>query len=111
MVPKMRTAALDELQDELDGAYLYDRLAEAERDARLAEVYRRMAAVERKHAAVWEARLKAEGVTLPPFVPGWRTRTLSWVARRFGVGAVLPTLAGQEQKDSGKYARTPDSAE
>jgi len=42
--------AIDSLDDELNGAYLYDALAQAEKDERLAEVYRRMANVERKHA-------------------------------------------------------------
>src|SRR4030043_272532 len=46
----MQATALASLNDELNGAYLYDALTQAEKDPRLAEVYRRMAAVERKDA-------------------------------------------------------------
>ena len=58
---KMQATALASLNDELNGAYLYDALAaKAEKDPRLAEVYHRMAAVERKHAATWVERLKED---------------------------------------------------
>jgi len=106
----LQKTALASLNDELNGAYLYDALAGAEKDPRLAEVYRRMAAVERKHATVWEARLKEAGVSIPSFVPQWRSRTLAWAARRLGVAAVLPTIIGNERKDSAKYAHTPGAA-
>jgi VIT1/CCC1 family predicted Fe2+/Mn2+ transporter len=99
------------LSDELNGAYLYDALAQAEKDSRLAEVYRRMAAAERKHAGIWIARLKAEGAKIPTFKPDWRTVVLAWAARRFGPTAVLPTITGLEQKDSRKYAGTPGAGQ
>ncbi len=110
MDPKTQRAALDNLNDELNGACRSDALSHAENEARLAEVYHRMADVERRHASVWVEKLKEAGVTLQPFLPSWRTRTLAWAARRFGVAAVLPTIAGLEQKDSRKYAHTPDAA-
>ncbi len=49
MDSKMQSTALACLNDELNGAYLYDALSKAEKDPRLSEVYRRMAAVERNH--------------------------------------------------------------
>ena len=110
MDAKTQASALASLNDELNGAYLYDALAQAEKDTRLAEVYRRMAAVERKHAATWVERLEAAGVPIPSFKPNWRSRTLAWASRRMGVGAVLPTVIGNERKDSRKYALTPGGA-
>jgi VIT1/CCC1 family predicted Fe2+/Mn2+ transporter len=106
----MQKTAIENLLDELNGAYLYEALAKAEKDPRLSEVYHRMAAVEKKHADVWIKRLNDAGVTPPAFKPDWRTSTLAWVARRLGVAAVLPTIAGMEQKDTYKYSHTPDSA-
>jgi VIT1/CCC1 family predicted Fe2+/Mn2+ transporter len=103
--------ALDSLDDELNGAYLYDALAQVEKDERLAEVYQRMATVERKHADKWISRMKEAGVSIPKFSPNWRTRVLAWVARRFGVNAVLPTITSMEQKDSQKYANMSDAAD
>ncbi len=110
MEEKLQVTALASLDDELNGAYLYDALASAEKDSRLAEVYRRMAAVERRHAEEWVERLKAGGVAIPEFSPNWRSRTLAWAARRLGVAAVLPTVIGNERKDAGKYASLPGSA-
>jgi VIT1/CCC1 family predicted Fe2+/Mn2+ transporter len=106
----MRQTALASLNDELNSAYLYDALAQAEKDTRLAAVYRRMADVERKHAGVWTERLRAAGIAIPAHAPGWRTRALALAARWFGPGAVLPTLAGLEQQDTRKYAHLPDGA-
>lgn len=107
----MKKMALASLEDELNGAYLYDVLSKAEKDERLAEVYSRMAAAERRHANKWVEKLKAEGIKTPSFSPSWRSRTLGWAAKRFGVAAVLPTITSMEQKDSNKYANTPGAAD
>jgi len=39
---------------EQEGVYLYSKLAEAESDAHLAELYRRLAAIEQRHADLWK---------------------------------------------------------
>ncbi|HEX7152003.1 MAG TPA: VIT1/CCC1 transporter family protein [Thermoanaerobaculia bacterium] len=99
----------DNLVDELNGAALYDSLAAAEKDTRLAEVYRRLADVERRHADRWRKKLEESGETLPNFAPSWRTRTLGFLARRFGTNAVLPSVQTLEQADSNKYAKQSDA--
>ncbi len=100
---------LASLQDERDGARLYQILAEVEKDAQLAEVYRRMAATEKRHAETWAARLEESGVIVPADHPGWRTRLLGWLARRFGPGLILPTVIGMEQIDRRDYDQRPDA--
>jgi len=100
---------VDNYVDELNGAALYDAIAAAERDPKLAEVYRRLAGVERRHAENWRSRLDAAGVTLPKFRPSWRTRTLGWIAKRFGVRVVLPSVQALERADSNKYANQADA--
>ncbi len=92
------------LLDELNGAYLYDALAKAEKNEKMSEIYHRMAEVERRHAANWSAKLNAAGIVPPKFAPNFRTRSLSWLATKLGVGAVLPTITSMEQRDSNKYA-------
>jgi VIT1/CCC1 family predicted Fe2+/Mn2+ transporter len=96
-------------QDEVDSAALYRALADLEPDARLAEVYRRLAATEERHAGFWEERLRAAGVRVPEGRPGWRTRLLIAVARRFGTQLVLPTLNDLERADSVGYDEQPES--
>ena len=71
-------------QDEIDSAAIYRALAAKEAQTPLAEVYRRLAEVEEKHAAFWEDKLRAAGQTIPPRTPTWRARTLAWLAQRFG---------------------------
>jgi VIT1/CCC1 family predicted Fe2+/Mn2+ transporter len=100
---------LENWQDEIDSIALYDALAGLEPDERLATVYRRLAAAEDRHAGFWEDRLQAAGVPVPPRRPGWRTRLLIAVARRFGAQSVLPTLNDLERRDSLGYDGQPES--
>lgn len=104
-----RDRLVENLVDELNGAALYDSLAAAEKDSRLAEVYRRLASVERRHAERWKRKLEESGETLPAFRPSWRTRTLGWLARRFGTSVVLPSVQSLEQADTNKYADQADA--
>jgi vacuolar iron transporter family protein len=104
-----RDRLVENLVDELNGAALYDSLASAERDTRLAEVYRRLATVERRHADRWRRKLEDAGESLPSFQPSWRTRTLGFLARRFGSGSVLPSVQTLERADTDKYATQADA--
>ncbi|HUF17059.1 MAG TPA: VIT1/CCC1 transporter family protein [Thermoanaerobaculia bacterium] len=98
------------LDDELNGAALYDAVSKAEKDANLSELYRRLAAVERRHAEMWKQKIVEAGAPVPRFKPNWRTRTLCWIAGRFGPNAVLPSVVNAEQIGSRKYASQPDAA-
>jgi VIT1/CCC1 family predicted Fe2+/Mn2+ transporter len=97
MVSKETDRDLANWQNELNNAALYQALAGAEKDPRLAEVYRRLATVEQDHAETWTKQLQSAGITVPAFQPTWRTRTLIWLARRFGVGFVLPSIVTIEE--------------
>jgi VIT1/CCC1 family predicted Fe2+/Mn2+ transporter len=92
------------LDDEQNSAYLYRILVEVESDERLSRVYLRLAETEEKHLRFWEERLREAGEAVPERQVGWRARVLGWLARRFGPQFVLPTIAAQEQVDSGNYA-------
>jgi vacuolar iron transporter family protein len=97
------------LQGEIDSAALYRAMAEAERDPHLSEVYQRLAAVEEAHAEFWRKQLSRLGATALALRPGWRTRSLVWLARRFGPQFVLPTLSTLEQRDVGVYDAQPEA--
>jgi vacuolar iron transporter family protein len=101
---------LGNLADERNGAWLYKALADAEEDARIAEIYRRFAATENKHADVWARQLADAGVVVPEFRPSARSRILAWLARRFGVGLVLPSVRGMEQTAASSYSKQADAA-
>lgn len=97
------------LQGEVDSAALYRAMAEAEQDPHLSKIYHRLAAVEEAHAEFWRKQLGGLGATSLVRRPGWRTRSLVWLARRFGPQFVLPTLSTLEQRDSGQYDQQPEA--
>jgi VIT1/CCC1 family predicted Fe2+/Mn2+ transporter len=97
------------LQGEVDSAELYKTLAETEKNPQLAEVYGRLAAVESAHADFWKKQISALGQRVPQLRPGFRTRALAWLARRFGPAFVLPTVNTLEQMDSGSYSAQPEA--
>jgi VIT1/CCC1 family predicted Fe2+/Mn2+ transporter len=97
------------LQGEVDGAQLYRSLADAEPDPKIAEVYRRLAAVEEAHGEFWRRKLEALGKRASNMRAGWRTRALGWLARRFGPEFVLPVISGLEKADIGSYDTQPDA--
>jgi VIT1/CCC1 family predicted Fe2+/Mn2+ transporter len=97
------------LRGEVDSAQLYHALAAAERDPQLAKVFARLAAVEEAHAAFWTKRLNALGARLPRLRPGFRSRALAWLARRFGPQFVLPSIDTLEHLDSGQYDSQPEA--
>ena len=90
---------------------LYDRLAAAETGERRA-ILEELAAVERKHAAHWEEKLRAAGARVPERSPvTLRTRALGLVARRFSTAAVLPLVERAEKADATMYDNEPDAVD
>ncbi|MEP7136523.1 MAG: VIT1/CCC1 transporter family protein [Chloroflexota bacterium] len=96
-------------QKEIDGAALYQVLADTEKQPQMASVYKKLAASEEKHAATWEKKLEELKVSIPPRKPTWRAATMIWLARRFGPQFVLPTITGNEKADSQAYDGQSDS--
>src|SRR5262245_57644477 len=96
-------------QDERNSAALYRAIAEVEKNPQLKSVYRRLGETEEKHSHFWEAKLRAAGESLPRFRLNWRTRTLIFLARRFGPAFVLPNIEPLEQIDSHKYDLQPEA--
>src|SRR5262249_6859002 len=82
---------LENRQEEIDSAFQYLAMADGEPRANVADVYRRLAAMEDKHAAFWERHLRDAGHELSPRQPSTRARILAWLARRLGTGSILPT--------------------
>ncbi len=98
------------LASERDAATLYARLAEIETGERQ-KIFVELAAVERKHAAHWEERLRSEGAPVPPpGRPSLRTRLLGVAANRLSPRTVLPMIERAERTDAGIYDADPDAA-
>jgi VIT1/CCC1 family predicted Fe2+/Mn2+ transporter len=97
-------------RDEVESAALYRALAEVEADERLSGVYERLALAEEKHARFWAEKVTAAGGHVPTRRLSFRTRTLMFLARRFGPDLVLPTIQAAERADSGSYDAQPEAA-
>jgi VIT1/CCC1 family predicted Fe2+/Mn2+ transporter len=99
----------ENLQDEIDGAAVYRAMAAVEPDPHLATVYRRLAEVEERHAAVWEAQLVKVGAKVAPRRQSARSRILVLLSKRFGARFLLPTVANMEQVNRHVYDRQPET--
>jgi vacuolar iron transporter family protein len=96
-------------RDEHESAVLYAALAQIEHDPQLRSVYLQLASEERRHALFWAQRLRAAGEGIPPFRPALRTRILIQLARRLGIGFVVPSVIAREMKDRDAYAGQDDA--
>ncbi|SAK88011.1 VIT1/CCC1 transporter family protein [Caballeronia ptereochthonis] len=99
------------LADELDSAALYDTLAQAEKQEDKRLVYAELAEAERRHADIWAAKLRANGVSVGAHRIGAKTRIMRMLARAFGPDFVLRSVAANEMADRDKYAGQPDAAQ
>src|SRR4051794_25931112 len=96
---------LQNFNDESGSAAIYQAISEVEKDARLAEVYRRIAETECSHAAHWADLIQQETGSAPIYHPAWRVRTLLWLGRRFGPAMVLPSMQNMEREGTAGYAQ------
>ena len=97
------------LRGEVDANALYLILADAEKRPEIADVYRKLAATEQRHAELWRTRLREAGAEVPEYGPSTRTRFVGWLAKRFGVNAVLPMIVSAEMRDSSMYDDQPEA--
>ena len=94
---------------EQEGMYLYHMLADSERDAHLAELFRRIADIEQRHADMWKGYLNDAGEPLPNYTPNWRVRTLGWIAKHLGTGAIMSTVTSMESNAVHDYDNQPEA--
>ncbi len=86
-------------------------LADAEADPQTSAIFRKLAAVEDAHAEFWRKNLDRIGAQIPAQHPGWRSRALARLARRFGPEFVLPSINVLEHVDSDANDRQPEAIE
>ncbi len=98
------------IADELDAAWLYDRLA-AMSDPPSAGVLESMAESERQHARHWVLLLGDERAPTELYRPSIRVRLMAFQARIWGLGFVISQLRRAELTDIQKYVSDPDSGD
>ena len=90
-------------RDERDAAYLYRALAVVEHDAKLKDLFEKLAAVEDRHVERWQELFRDSARPLPPYKTARRTRLLAWVAKHFGTSLVLPMMLAEEGREVQAY--------
>jgi len=85
------------LQTEVDTYFLYETLAALDDRPQIIEIYKQLAESEKRHAEHWRHLLAKAGDGNVDVQPSTRARTLAWLARRFGAGLILSTLAEAER--------------
>src|SRR5436309_3350884 len=86
------------IQTEVDASFLYGRLADHERDANVANVFREMSGIERGHAEAFATKNNIPLNLLPP--PSWRAKILDRIGKTFGYDYVLGVLMDTEKSIS-----------
>ncbi|HEX4853295.1 VIT1/CCC1 transporter family protein [Arenimonas sp.] len=90
--------------EEKQSAWLYRALAEAERDTRIARLFRDLADAADRQATTWEQAARAAGQPLPgAFEPTKRARLVATLARRLGPRRVKPALAALKVRGLSAY--------
>jgi VIT1/CCC1 family predicted Fe2+/Mn2+ transporter len=95
--------SLANLRLERDAILLYEALASIEKAPQRAAAFHRIAANERRHAAIWASKLSDAGVDVPPPPnrPRARVAAIILLARLFGTKAVsdlVTALEGDEEE-------------
>jgi VIT1/CCC1 family predicted Fe2+/Mn2+ transporter len=90
-------------QAEMDGAYLYEALAAAEKDAGRAAIFKELAQAEHRHAERWAEKIRDLGGQPRPAKVGTRTRIVGRLARWLGPKSVLPIVNAMEVGDVEAY--------
>jgi VIT1/CCC1 family predicted Fe2+/Mn2+ transporter len=104
--------SLANLKLERDAIWLYDHLAEVEKDQERASVFKRIAANERRHADIWATRLTELGAAVPaPSSPRLRVRFIVFLAGMLGTTRVSELVRALEGDEEAAYAeqQTPET--
>ena len=83
------------IQTEIDACFLYQKLADQETEATIANVFRQMSEIEKSHA---EAFAKKENISFENLMqPSWRAKTLNIIGKIFGYDYILGVLMETEK--------------
>lgn len=92
------------LNEEVDGLYIYQQLADIEDDPQLKDVYHRLAETETRHLRLWQEQLRNAGADDTAGRPSRRARFLMWLARKGGTNLVMPVIKAFESDATDMYA-------
>jgi VIT1/CCC1 family predicted Fe2+/Mn2+ transporter len=101
---KIDTSIRQNWQREIEGAYLYKKLAGLARSPEVGRALAEMGVDEEGHAARWAELIRASDQDAPAPRPDLRIHLIEMVARLLGAEAVLGVMISDEVSDIGAYA-------
>jgi vacuolar iron transporter family protein len=94
---------LDNWQEEKQSAYLYQVIAQIEKNPEHKKLFLELATMAEKQADIWTVQLAKAKVTPPVFIPGYRTRFLAGLIRVFGTKYLRIMLAASKIRGMSIY--------
>ncbi len=95
----MKKTSGKNLQTEVDACYLYQKLAEHEKDITVARVFSQMSEIEKNHAEAFLRKQKGDLPAVMP-LPSFRAKTLNKIGKIFGYDYILGVLMDTEKSIS-----------
>jgi len=93
---------LNSIQTEIDASFLYQKLAENEKDENVKKIFTEMAAIELGHANSFAKNYNLQ--KLP--TPSWRAKTMNLIGKIFGYDYVLHSIMETEKQLSNAILQT-----
>jgi VIT1/CCC1 family predicted Fe2+/Mn2+ transporter len=85
------------VQTEVDAAYLYERIAAAESDPGIANVFRELSKIEAGHAGGMLRGLAQQGIQVTMPGPSWRAHVLDRIGKIFGYDYIIGVMMDTEK--------------
>lgn len=104
--PRQVMSNLENWTEEKQSAYLYNIVADTERDASKEQMFRALASAAEAQAGLWEKKMHDEGEAAPRrlhITP--RVRFIAWLIRAVGPRAIRPALAAMKVRGMSVYSQ------
>jgi len=85
------------LQTEVDAAFLYHKIADAQTDPGIADIFRQLAEIESGHVAGMINGLQQKGIHVEMPLPSWRARVLDYIGSVFGYDYIIGVMMDTEK--------------
>ena len=97
------------LQKEVDSAAIYTTMAESESNPHIAEIFKKLASAELKHADFWKTKIREITGIEEILSISWRGKVMRLMAKRFGSQSILSTLIANEDNAAFDYNKQPEA--
>lgn len=90
-------------REEKDSAFLYKKMALAEKDGTKEKLFNELANSAEAQAKLWSQKLSQSNMPTPKYIPNLRARIVSWMITHIGPRAIKPILAAMKVRGLSVY--------